>query len=106
MNPIETREFRGITIRGMWWLISSTALIVAAVMLQYFKILSEIQKVRDQRATDFELLIEKKNSNERISEYRLQAIERQLGAFSVQIENLRNEVSENSKRLNGDNDRK
>lgn len=95
MNPIETKEIRGLSLKALAWLISSTVTIVGFVITSYFLLKNNIERVDskiDQVKTE-------KVSDDRYNDLRLRVLEANVEAVKIQVDNLRNQVSSNTNQI-------
>jgi hypothetical protein len=96
MNPLETKEIRGLSIKALGWLLGSTIMIVSSVMTSYFLIKNDIVKVDNK----VETVRNEKVSDDKYNDLRLKVIEAQVNTLGGQVDVLRTQVGSNSQRLN------
>lgn len=96
MDALETKEIRGLSIKALGWLLSSTILIVGSVMSSYFLIKNDIVKVDNK----VETVRSEKVSDDKYNDLRLKVIEAQVNTLSGQVDVLRNQVGSNTQRIN------
>lgn len=96
MNPLETKEIRGLSIKALGWLLGSTIMIVSSVMTSYFLIKNDIVKVDNK----VETVRTEKVSDDKYNDLRLKVIEAQVNTLSGQVDVLRTQVGSNTQKLN------
>lgn len=79
MNPIETREIRGINARTMWWAVT----IVVAVCFSYFSLKGAISGIQKDSYND-----------RKYDDLRMRTMELRISALELDIKDLRNKVDE------------
>lgn len=97
MNPIETKEIKGLSLKALGWLIGSTVTIAAFVVSSYFLLKNDIARVD----TKIDHVKTEKLSDDRYNDLKMEVLEADVEAIKVQIENLRNQVSTNRQTLEG-----
>jgi peptidoglycan hydrolase CwlO-like protein len=88
VNPIESKELRGISIKALAWLLGSTITIVISVMTSYFTLSSKIDTLQRDKAAD-----------ERYNDLKLQTMQVQIQGIEARIENMSNEIKSNKTRI-------
>lgn len=92
MDPLESREIRGLSYKALAWLISSTITIVVFVVTSYFLLKTNIENVDGK----IETVRNEKASDSRYNDLRLQIIESNVKQLEIKIENLRNQTGMSS----------
>lgn len=95
MDAIETKEIRGLSIKALAWLISSTITIVGFVITSYFLLKNNIERV-DIKIDNVKT---EKVSDDRYNDLRMRVMEANLKTLEQTIDNLRNQVGANSRQL-------
>lgn len=86
VTPIETREIRGLSIKGLITLIVCTISICGTVIGTYSSLNSKIDTLKIER-----------QSEERITDLRIRTLETQLSALNTQVRQLEAQVNENGR---------
>lgn len=97
MQPIETKEIKGLSAKTLGWLISSTIILVVAVYGNYSLLKAEISTIENRINT----VQQQKTADDRLVELKITILETNLKQVQVQIDNLRNEVNTNRRQIEG-----
>lgn len=84
MNPIETKEIRGLNLKLLVTLIICTATTVGTVASTYFSLIRKIDKIESQRTSD-----------DRFNDLRLKTMEANIQVIQTQVESLKEDVKLN-----------
>jgi len=88
MTPIETKEIRGLSFKGLLTILLSTISICGTVVGTYFSLNAKIDTIR----------IEKVNED-KLTDLRIKTIEAQVEALKTSIETIRAQVDLNARQL-------
>jgi TolA-binding protein len=88
MNPIESKEIRGISLKGLFWLLGCTASIIVSSLTSYNRLNSKIDELKIQKGAD-----------DRVYQQQIRVMETQISALQVTIESLRTEVYRNQRAI-------
>jgi hypothetical protein len=97
MDAIESKEIRGLSIRALAWLVSSTITIVGFVITSYFLLKNNIDRVD----TKIEQVKTDKASDAKYDDYRMRIIEANLKTLEGTVDNLRNQIVTNRETIDG-----
>jgi flagellar capping protein FliD len=85
MNPIEQKEIRGLSIRTLITIITSTVVIVSFIYGMKYSIQTSISTL----STRIQALEDAKNYDEKILDLRMQQMEKRMAVMEEQLELLR-----------------
>jgi hypothetical protein len=82
MNPIETKEIRGISLKALGAIIISTASIVGTVLGTYYALTNKIESIQMQNISEGKLV-----------DLKMQQLDLQMKFQQTQIDQIRGELS-------------
>jgi hypothetical protein len=88
MDAFETKEIRGISLKGLIALIGCTITICTTTVVSYSNLKSDIRTIQVEKGAD-----------EKINDQRIKIVETEVDAIRVNIESLRNEVYTNRRAI-------
>lgn len=88
MNPIEQKEIRGLSIKGLITLILCTVSICGTVLGTYNSVINRIDQMRTEKIGD-----------DKVIDLRIRSLEETVKANRTAIDELRRQVSENRRAI-------
>ena len=79
MAAIETKELRGVSLKTMYALITTTAIICISIYSSYASIIGKINEI-----------VLTNQSNDKLYDLRLKALEQKITAIEIQLRDLSN----------------
>ncbi len=83
VNNIETKEIRGLSLKGLFWLIGATVTILMSVLTTYFSVISRLDAMQLQKVAD-----------DKYNAYKLLLIENELKSFKLEFNELKRYVEQ------------
>jgi len=81
MDAIEQKEIRGLSLKSMYWLLGTTAMIIFTVLFTYFSILNKLATMEVQKV-----------ENEKYNDLRIRTLDLKVSTIEVQIQKLEDKL--------------
>jgi len=78
MNSVEKKEIRGLSIKTIWWLVATTAVVVFTILGTYFSILERLTKIEISNT-----------ANERYNDLKTQTLDVRMSALELEVRELK-----------------
>jgi flagellar capping protein FliD len=90
MTPIEEKEIKGVNAKNVWWLIASTAVIVATVITTVNSVNTGINDLK----TDIKLMQKDRENDRKYYDLKMDELQKQVNTMEGKQSNLNDRVEE------------
>jgi peptidoglycan hydrolase CwlO-like protein len=88
MNNLEDQQIKGLSYRTFISILVSTIITVSSVVGVYYSLRGDIKDINLQKSAD-----------DRYRDLQMQTLQTTINSLQVQVENVRNQVNQNSKQI-------